>query len=195
MAVDLTELMAEDAADDGEFITVPTPNTDTSAESEFACVVCGKDVSHLYKRRVKEPRCEEHKKSGSASRIGTGTRRSGSKDVEAAVAALDMAYNALTMGLLIAGAHKAVGALTDSLPGLQATNRNLLAQDPDLARRIAAMGKTGGRYAFFGAQVMTLGPVAILAFAELTEKWSKPKQTTPEDFDGELPATVNGFPV
>ena len=199
MVTDLVALMegdiATDAVEEG-FITVPTPTTDPTPDSDFACVVCGKDVSHIYKRRVKEPRCEEHKKSGGASRLGSAkSTRSGGKDVEAAVAALDMAYNALTLGLMVAGAHKAMGALQDSLPGLQTTNRNLLSQDPELARRIAAMGKTGGRYAFFGAQVMTLGPVAILAFAELSEKWSKPKNRTVNDFDAEMPATFGGFPV
>src|SRR3546814_2908683 len=87
MVTDLNELMADDTGiTDDMFITVDTPVDETMPKSDFVCVVCGKDVSHLYKRRVKEPRCEEHKKNGGASNLGTGPRkRSASKDVEAAV--------------------------------------------------------------------------------------------------------------
>lgn len=193
MPTDLTELMAEDAVTDG-FITVDTPTDATQESADYGCVVCGKDVSHLYKRRVKEPRCEEHKKAG-PSKLGTGPgKRSSSKDVEGAVAALDSWYSMLGLGLFMAGARKSAELLAESAPELQKQNQTYLSQSPALAKRIAKMGETSATYGFFSAQALTLGPVAILAAAEIMEKWGKSKDSTPEDF-GDIPATVGGFPV
>lgn len=199
MPTDLTELMAEDApVIDAEetFITVDTPTTETKpADDAYVCVVCGTDVSHLYKRRVKEPRCEDHKKNASASKLGTGTRRGGGKDVSAAVETLDSWYSMLSMGLFMAGAQKSASLLAESADGLREKNETHLAQTPALAKRIAELGKTSATAAFFSAQALVLGPVAVLAASELMEKWGKPKQKNPEDFDAELPGTVGGFPV
>lgn len=200
MVTDLTELMAEDAVTDG-FITVDTPTDVPTQETDGKyCIVCGTDVSSLYKRRMKEYRCEDHKKTKSASNLGTGTRRSSGKDVDGAVAALDSWYSMLTMGLFMAGARKSAELLSESVegvdgkPGLSEQNATYLSQTPALAKKIADMGKTSATYGFFSAQALTLGPVAILAVAELAEKWGKPKNKNPEDF-GDIPATVGGFVV
>jgi hypothetical protein len=198
MATDLTQLMAEDTADDTQFITVDSPSTDlpTSQDPDGKyCIVCGTDVSDLYKRRMKEYRCADHKKNASASSLGTGTRRSSSKDVEGAVAALDSWYSLLTLGLFAAGAHKSSSAMAESMEDLKAKNETYLSQSPALAKKIADMGKTSAMYGFFSAQAMVLGPVVILATAELMEKWGKSKNTDPEDFDASLPGTVGGFPI
>lgn len=195
MVTDLTELMAEDVEDSG-FITVDTPTDVPTQEAEGKyCIVCGTDVAHLYKRRMKEYRCEDHKKTKSASNLGTGTKRSAGKDVDGAVAALDSWYSMITMGLFMAGARKSSELLADSTDKLREQNQTYLAQSPALAKKIADMGKTSATYGFFSAQALTLGPVAILAAAELMEKWGKSKNKNPEDFDTELPGTVGGFPV
>lgn len=199
---DLTELMAQDTADEDMFITVDAP-TDSFTESKAAdpdgkyCVVCGTDVSGIYKRRMKEYRCEDHKKTGGASKLGTGTgtRRGSSKDVEAAVNALESWYTLLGLGLFMGGATQASNALAESIPDLSEKNQTYLSQAPALAKRIADMGKTSAMYGFFSAQVMVLAPVAILATGELVEKWGKPKQRNAEDFDEDLPGMVNGIPV
>lgn len=204
MATDLAALVAEDAPTVDGFITVDTPTDFPTETPEKACVICGTDVSHLYKRRMKEYRCEAHKKSGGASKLGTDApKRSASKDVEAAVAALDSWYSMVTMGLFVAGAHEAAALLAESiegdeekkLPGLAEKNRTYLSQTPVLAKKIADMGKTSATYGFFSAQALVFGPVAILAAGELMTKWGKSKNTTPEDF-GDIPATgPGGFPL
>lgn len=199
MATDLAALAAEESPDEG-WSTVPIPTdfetpAETSTDDSMSCVVCGKDVSHLYKRRVKNPKCEEHK-SGGASKLGTGRRSSG-KDVDAAVAALDSWYNLLTLGLMMGGAQRAAGLLADSTGAdFQSKNRAYLEQAPALAKKIADMGKTSATYGFFSAQAMVVLPVAVLATGELMEKWGSPKKPkTPEDFPVEVPATMGGFPV
>lgn len=199
--ISLADMVAESPPEEGNFITVETPTMETRSDAEYGCVVCGVDVSHLYKRRVKEPRCEEHKKNPTKGNIGSKPR-SGGKDVDAAVSALDMAYNLLEMGLMFAGAHSSMNLLRQSIegdenrPGLRQQNRDYLASDPDLARRIASVGRTGGRYAFFAAQAATLGPVAILAFSEIAARRSEAANTSPDAFDEDLPATMpGGFPV
>lgn len=200
--ISLHDMVTEDPPTEGGFITVDTP-TDfpTPDENAMTCVVCGTDVSHLYKRRVKEPRCEEHKKSGGASKLGTSKGRSSSKDVDAAVSSLDMAYNLLEMGLMFAGAHQSMNLLRRSIEGdegrkgLREQNRDYLSQDPELARRIASIGKTGGRYAFFAAQIATLGPVAILAFSEVSARRADARTETPQEWSDDLPGTVGGVPV
>lgn len=200
MVTDLTALVAEDVDTNG-FITVDTP-TDFVETPEKSCIVCGTDVSHIYKRRMKEYRCEAHKKTGGASKLGSDApKRSASKDVEAAVAALDSWYSMITMGLFVSGAHQAASLLTEAIegddeqPGLTAKNRTYLSQTPALAKKIADMGKTSATYGFFSAQALVFGPVAILAASELMNKWGKPKNKTPEDF-GDIPATgPGGFPL
>lgn len=195
MPTDLAELVAEDAP---EFITVDAPSTELPTAQDpdgKYCVVCGTDVSDLYQRRMKEYRCADHKKNASASKLGTGTRRSSGKDVEGAVAALDSWYSMIAMGLFMAGARKSADLLAESTTKLREQNETYLSQSPALAKKIADLGKTSATYGFFSAQALTLGPVAILAVGELMEKWGKSKQTNPEDFDENLPGTVGGFPI
>lgn len=198
MATDLAALAAEETPDDG-WTTAPIPTdfaeAETQSDSGMTCVVCGKDVSHLYKRRVKNPKCEEHK-SGGASKIGT-SRRSSGKDVDAAVAALDSWYNLLALGLMMGGARDSASLLADSTgPDFQAKNRAYLEQAPALAKKIADMGKTSATAGFFSAQAMVLLPVAVLATGELMTKWGGPKTPkTADDFPDDLPGTVGGFPV
>lgn len=202
MTISLADMVEQDPPESEDFITVPTPTTDQEPDPDtMTCVVCGTDVSHLYKRRVKEPRCEEHKKSGGASKLGTSRGRASSKDVDAAVSSLDMAYNLLEMGLMFAGAHQSMNLLRRSIEGeegrkgLREQNRDYLSQDPELAKRIASIGKTGGRYAFFAAQVATLGPVAILAFSEVSARRTQTREASPAEWSDDLPGTVGGVPV
>lgn len=180
----VADLEIEDAPDgDGDL-----------APDGFACVVCGVDVSHLYKRRVKEPRCEEHKKTPGAKNASSGRRSS--KDVDAAVSSLSQVYTLMEAALTMAQLPLARMALSESVPKLNASNREHLNNDPELARRIASMGKTGGRYAFFTSQALVIGPVLFLAFSELNSKREAKQSETPGWSESDIPATgPGGFPL
>lgn len=179
--------------------TVDSPDSVVDSVPQYACRVCGTDIEMLYAGKGRRPTtCEEHRKN-SASRIGAARKTSAKGDVASALAALDMVYNLISMGLLMAGAERALIALNDSKPGLQEKNETYLAQDPKLAKALAGMGAKGGRYAFIGAQVATLGPVAILAYSEISqnnmEKRARKADTAEPEYDNEAPAFVGGIPV
>jgi hypothetical protein len=166
--------------------------TESAPASGMTCSVCGKDIGYLYSGKGRKPtKCEEHKK-GNASNISSGNTR-GSADVRSAVATLGLAYNALGMVLQMAGATGAAATLNASIPGLQEQNATYLAQDRELVKRINSLGKTGGRAAFIGSQVMVLGPVAVLATMELKAKWFP--DTEESMSGGEVPPTMGGFPL
>lgn len=186
---DLTEIR------DAEIPTDDAPTTAPESAAEYGCVVCGVDVSHLYKRRVKEPRCDEHKKNPSAKRA-TGARKSG-KDVDTAVAALDQMYSLLSMGLFAVGARHASSMLADSADTQKAINRNFLEMDPALAKRIASMGRTGGRYAFFASQAAMFGPILVNAYAELTNASTDRKAASEAqtEYPDDIPAMMGGVPL
>lgn len=207
MPMNLADMMKDDpdqdAVDSGEFITVETP-TDAPADTSpgLSCVVCGTALT--YGGRGPKPKyCEEHRKGSANKNLGGGgRRRSGGKDVEAAVAALDQAYNLLEMALMFAGAHGAMSTLRESIEGgngrrgLRDQNRDYLTQDPELASRIASVGKVGGRYAFFAAQAATLGPVAILAMSEIQlRRRERAAHKTPDENPDVMPTNVYGMPM
>lgn len=146
--------------------TVPTPEEATVPE--LSCETCGKPL--VYGGRGRKPRfCDEHKSSRTASNIST--RKSSAKgDVAAALSALDMMYDLLSMGLLVVGAHGAAELFGQSREQLNAKNESYLSNDAALAKSLAKLGRTGGRYAFATAQVATVGPVLILAAGEVTQR-------------------------
>lgn len=132
--------------------------------------------------RVKEgtrpiPKSEPKPKPESAPK--PAQPRAGS-DVAAAVTALDQLYGAVQLGLMMMGAHKAAINLQESLPGLREQNTSFLSQDKEMAKRIAGLGKTGGRFGFFAAQAMVFGPVGVLAVAELSEKRKTKRESEDE---------------
>jgi hypothetical protein len=186
-----TEIAASDlSARVADFDISEAPDMPDIAAPEYACEVCGTEL--FYSGRGRKPkRCDEHKTTRSQS---AGSKR-GSKDVEAAVSSLNQVYTLVQMGLRMLNADLANEAMSASLPKLEASNREHLTNDPELAKRIADMGKTGGRYAFFSAQLLTIGPVLFLAYSELSQRRAE-KQGEAEQAWGDVPATnVSGFPV
>lgn len=184
---DITALVAE---------TVPVPEDDASEGPQFACEVCGKELH--YSGRGRHPkRCEEHKTGGSSA-TNISTRKSSAKgDVGAALSAMDMMYDLLGMGLLVVGAHDALDLFKECRPELKAKNEAYLTNDPALAKSLAKLGKTGGRYAFATAQVATIGPVLILASGEVTQRRraAAAQRDAGEEGVSDIPAFVHGVPV
>jgi hypothetical protein len=177
---DLSKLAAE---------TVPIPEDD--AAPEYACEVCGKELQ--YGGRGRHPRfCEEHKPRSASS---ISTRKSSAKgDVAAALSAMDMMYDLLGMGLLMVGAHDALDLFKESRPQLKEKNEAYLSNDAALAKSLAKLGRTGGRYAFATAQVATVGPVLVLAAGEVTQKRraAAAQRDAGEEGQPDSPAFVNG---
>lgn len=207
MTMNIADMMAPDADADAEaeFITVDTPTTDVP---ELSCVVCGKGLT--YGGRGPKPKyCEEHKKGGANKSLGGGTGRgkSSSADVDAAVATLDQAYDLLELALMFTGAHKSMRLLRASIEGeedengrkrkgLRQQNREYLATDREMAKKIASIGKTGGRYAFFASQAATLLPVAVLAMGEISvARAEKRNQAATEDADMSGGTNLFGAPI
>lgn len=179
--------------------TVPVPDDETTPEApEFSCEVCGKEL--FYSGRGRHPkRCDEHKtRSGSSSATNISTRKSSAKgDVAQALSALNMMYDLLSMGLLAVGAHGAMDLFGESRAQLNEKNENYLTNDPQLAKSLAKLGKTGGRYAFVTAQVATVGPVVILAAGEVTQRRRDAAAQRDGGDEGrpDGPAFVGGIPV
>lgn len=189
MPVELTEVIEE---------TLDTDTDTTSPVSvpDIACQVCGRDIAYMYKGRGRKPtKCEEHR-TAKPSKLGTAKS---TKNVDAACAAMSMLYDMLSTGLLMIGARKSLALFGESREELDEKNRKYLANDPALAARLANMGRTGGRYAFISAQVMTVGPVILLATGELreraAERAARQDSENPGIFESEIPATFNGMPV
>lgn len=186
---DITALVTE---------TVPVPEDDTADAPEFACEVCGKEL--FYSGRGRHPkRCDEHKtRSGSSSATNISTRKSSAKgDVAQALSAMDMMYDLLGMGLLIVQAYEAAELFKASRPQLKEKNEAYLTNDPALAKSLAKLGKTGGRYAFATAQVATVGPVVILAAGEVTQRRrdAAAQRDSGDEGQPDAPAFVGGIPV
>lgn len=189
MPVELTEVI-EETLDSDTDATSPAP------VSEISCQVCGKDIAYLYKGRGRKPtKCEEHRAS-KPSKLGTAKS---TKNVDSACAAMSMMYDILSTALLMIGARKSMRLFAESREELDEKNRKYLANDPALAARLANMGRTGGRYAFISAQVMTVGPVFLLAAGELrersAERAARQDSENPGIFESEIPGFVNGIPV
>jgi hypothetical protein len=141
------------------------------APKDIACTVCGKDISYLYSGRGRKPKyCEEHKPARAASSLGSARSVKGTGAVKQAVTNLENLYNLMGMGLYMAGAKDAASSLAQSVPGLSEANRQYLETDPALVKMLNNAGTTGGRTMFFITNAMTLGPVAVLAYQELTAK-------------------------
>lgn len=155
-ATDLTSLIVE---------------TDTQSEgfgdSILRCNAPGCDRPLEYSGRGRKPKfCSEHKPQRGTTRSSTRA----SDSVGQAVDSLSQTYRLATTLLLMVGATDAASTLSESIPSLEAQNRDFLQKDAKLVASINKVGTVGGRYGFFAAQAMTLGPVGYIAWTELTEK-------------------------
>lgn len=145
--------------------------------TDLAALAAELSGSGIKVEKAVAPKSEPKPKS--EPRAAAPKPRAGS-DLDAALTALDQAYGAVQLGLMMMGAHKAALNLSESLPGLREQNASFLAQDKEMAKRIAGLGKTGGRFGFFAAQAMVFGPVGVLAVAELREKVAAKRESEEE---------------
>ena len=140
----MTETMFEDAV-------IP----DDIPSEDLTCRICGTPLT--YGGRGRKPSfCDEHKRTGATS-AKTGVKSTGS--VESALTILGGLYDGLAAGLMFAS-PRAASEWVQRIPTLQTQNRAVLAADPDLCRRINALGKGGGKFAFVAAHAMAIMPVA-----------------------------------
>ena len=131
--------------------------------TDLTCAVCG--VSFPYGGRGRRSLyCPEHRASAPKA-TRTTTARSGGQ-VEAALMILEGIYNGLAAALMFWSPAAALEWST-WIAGLQQANRVALSADPDLTRRILALGKGSGKFSFFAAQAIAVAPVVTVARAEL----------------------------
>lgn len=167
--------------DDDESIAAP--------DNALVCATCG--ISFPYAGRGRKPaNCEMHRTVAKAPR-GTAIRSGG--QVEAALQILEGMYNGLAAGLMFAAPGAAI-EWASRIPGLQQANRVALTADPDLTKRILALGKGGGKLSFVAAHVIAIAPVVVVARAEMKAKAqarppkpAKPARTEPPMTTGDVP--------
>jgi len=148
------------------------PVTDAPASSDRACEVCGTALS--YSGRGRPPtRCDDHKKSSSngASSPRANSGRKSTRDVEAAMAALDAAHTSLSFGLMLMSPSAAV-AWEESRTNLNARNQMILESDPALAKRIASMAAKGGGTALILNHLIAIVPVLGIVRGDMRERAS-----------------------
>lgn len=125
----------------------------------YTCEVCGTPLT--YGGRGRPPtRCADHKRAGSSSG-GTTARRS-SRDVDAAMAALNASHTSLSF-LLMMLAPDAATAWEAGRPSLDDRNRRILEADPALAKRIATAASKGGAGALVISHLIAVAPAAVIA--------------------------------
>ena len=163
---------------------------DEPSGSDLTCTVCG--VTFPYGGRGRRSLyCPEHR--ANAPKIPrTSTARSGGQ-VEAALMILEGIYNGLAAALMLTAPSAAMEWGT-RIAGLQQANRVALTADPDLTKRILALGKGSGKFSFFAAHVIAVAPVVTVARAELKAKalarppkTPKPSAQSPSDIPGQVP--------
>lgn len=136
------------------------PGTDdtTDSGSKYTCEVCGTGLA--YGGRGRPPtRCDAHKRN--ASQAGTSSPRRSSRDVDAAMAALNASHTSLAF-LLMVLAPDAATAWEASIPSLDDRNRRILEADPALAKRIATAASRGGAGALVISHLIAVAPAAVI---------------------------------
>lgn len=140
--------------------------TAPSNDDDLTCEVCGTPL--VYGGRGRKPkRCDEHKKSG--ARTSTGTRRSSTRDVDAALAALEGFETILQFGLMWASPHAAADFETRR-ESLTARNQKILEADPALAKRLSSAASKGGGFALVLSYGIAFGPAVLIARRDLIEQ-------------------------
>lgn len=150
---------------------------------EYACKVCGVDISDLYGGRGRRPTtCLAHRGSSGGTTSGKAPKASGG--VQQAVNTLEQVYSMIALGLTLAGATQAASTMAAQIPGLNESNAKFLATDAELVKRINSISKTGGRFGFFASQAFALAPVVMIAKDEISERFFSVKDDKDTSLDG-----------
>ena len=139
--IDLSDLVEVDSVPGDD------PNT-------LYCEACGNGFIHTGRGR-KPKKCPDCKTAPTSKT--SGTRRT-SKDVDTALAVLDSTYSAATLGLMVLS-PRAASTWAESAEQLQASNRAILAGDPNLTKSICRAGEKSGKTMFFITHLVAIAPV------------------------------------
>ena len=169
---------------------IPPGDHDEGDTNDLTCTVCGVTFPYAGRGR-KSLYCPEHRVNA-PKQTRTSSARSGGQ-VEAALMILEGIYNGLAAALMLTAPGAAM-EWSMRIAGLQQANRVALTADPDLTKRILALGKGSGKFSFFAAHVIAVAPVVTVARAELKARAlarpPKPPKTpkaAPESFEPEMP--------
>ena len=172
------------------------PGEAEDSSGDLTCVTCGVGFPYAGRGR-KSQYCPEHRVNAPKQTRASSARSGG--QVEAAMMILEGIYNGLAAALMLTAPGAAM-EWSMRIAGLQQANRVALTADPDLTKRILALGKGSGKFSFFAAHVIAVAPVVTVARAELKAKAlarppkaPKPPKSGPAPFDvsGEMPFMGN----
>ena len=144
----------------------PPPPPDDAPDAPLTCEVCGTPLH--YAGRGRKPRfCDEHKSSSSKSSGSTGTSRPrgsvSDKELAQACENLAAVYDIACMPLAILSPN-AANLWIQNASKLNQQNRQTLANNKELVRKINSAGQRGGSFAFILTHVIAVAPVvAVLA--------------------------------
>lgn len=138
-----------------------------------------------------QKRCDEHyRKRLTSSSSSSGSGRRSAATTEAALAAMDTAYNMLAVGFMLLS-PEAAHTWASKVENLQHTNRLAFDADPKLARQVGKAAGKGGSALFYltnGAAVLT--SAAVIVNEQRAKRPPKPKKGNV--VDGETEPSANG---
>jgi hypothetical protein len=150
--------------------SVPDITPDLSDQPEYACQVCGKELT--YGGRGRKPKyCDEHKKSSSST--GTRTPRvTGNNAALAAQAteALCSIDGMMALGARLVGFAETATVIEEADDTFRLRVHTALLNSPDTARRILRYGSKAGDSALFIAIGLHIATIAPVFMTEAKEK-------------------------
>jgi hypothetical protein len=157
-------LVFEDAIVPDAVITDLAPPT---AGPEFACRVCGKELT--YGGRGRKPTlCDEHKRGNSAR---SSVQKGGNEKLAAQAVESLMQLNGLVgMGLMFGGFLGTASAFSERQDGFREQAYQALLTDPALCKTILRGGKLSGRFSLALAYATLIGGTAPFALQEMRER-------------------------
>jgi len=140
----------------------PPPNDPVTSfvdeSPDFTCEVCNTPL--IYSGRGRKPKfCDEHK-STSKNTTRTGSPKTvPDKELAQACDNLRLMYETALMPLMVFSPSGAAVWAT-KIDALDQSNRQFLANNRDLVKRINSAGNKGGTFGFIAAHVFAILPVA-----------------------------------
>lgn len=155
-----------DAADEADSIA---PDSTPLDPPEYACRVCGTELS--YSGRGRKPQyCDEHKKSKTAARKSGTASAANIKLAEAAADVLAQFNDIAATVIFMGGMPVTSSRLADKNPVFRAQCMQALSTDPALCRSILSAGNAGARGSLAFAYGILLAALLPTAYSELREK-------------------------
>ena len=169
---------------------IPTDDPIAPGDGMLTCESCGISYEHTGRGR-KPKKCPDCRATGATATPRGTSRRATSKDVETAIAVLDSSYSAVALGLMILS-PRAASTWAGQIDQLQATNRTVLAGDPNLTKAICRGGERSGKVMFTLAHILAAAPVVGVLREDFTESRKRRVKNPPTPRTPESTQEING---